>query len=149
MTTTHDEAYPCGPAADGLDTEHWHGLRQGELRIQRCATCRAWLWGPRRICGHCHGFDLTWEAVPAQGTVYTWCRSRHPYMSELADLLPYVSVLVELPHAGNVRVLGLLTGDTDGVRIGDEVVGHIEQPATAEWPLLRWRRAAQTPEGER
>lgn len=142
------EPYPCGPAEDGLDTAYWQGLREGELRIQRCASCKTWLWGPRRICGHCHSFDLTWEAVTATGTVYTWSRSWYPYMSELADLLPYVTVLVELPQAGNVRVLGILTGDADEVRIGEEVVGHIEQPATAAWPVLRWRKASAQ-EGER
>jgi hypothetical protein len=55
--------------------------------------------------------------------------------------LPYVVALVELPHAGHRRVLGVLM-PSDGVEIaiGASVRGEIERPAAAEaWPLLRWR----------
>ncbi|MFC5747221.1 Zn-ribbon domain-containing OB-fold protein [Actinomadura rugatobispora] len=135
---------PCGPAADGLDAPYWDGLRSGELRIQRCAGCRTWLWGPRRMCPECHGFELVWEGVPATGTVYSWCRTHHPYMAEFAELTPYVTVVVELPHAGGVRLLGLLTGEGRDVRIGDRLAGHVERPADAAWPLLRWRLASRT-----
>ncbi|ROO85286.1 hypothetical protein EDD29_2828 [Actinocorallia herbida] len=128
---------PCGPAADGLDTPYWEGLRAGELRVQRCADCRAWLWGPRHICPHCHGFDLGFEPVEMTGTVYSWCRTHHPYMAEYAHLVPYVSVVVELPQADGVRLLGLLDGDS--VAIGDRVTGFLERPENAAWPLLRWR----------
>ncbi|GAA2454547.1 hypothetical protein GCM10010191_86890 [Actinomadura vinacea] len=137
---------PCGPAGDGFDAAYWEGLREGELRIQRCAGCRTWLWGPRRICPNCHGFELGWERVPPTGTVYSWCRTHHPYIAEFADLVPYVSVVVALPQAGGVRLLGLLTGDDDAeVRIGDRLTGYVDTPAGAEWPLLRWRRGEGAP----
>ncbi|MET7773212.1 OB-fold domain-containing protein [Nocardia sp. NPDC005366] len=132
---------PWGPAADGLDQPYWDGLRAGELRLQRCARCRAWIWGPQWICGNCHTFDPGWEPVDPVGIVYSWSRSHYPFITELADRVPYVTVLVALPNAGNRRVLGILTGaDTDRVRIGDAVAGHIELDEGATWPLLRWRR---------
>lgn len=149
MTVTDLEPYPSGPSAHGLDREHWEGLRRGELLAQRCASCAQWLWGPRAICPRCHGFDLVWEKAPTSGRVYTWCRSHYPYVSELADLLPYVTVLAELPEAGGIRMLGLLAADSDPVSIGDEVTAVIEQPATAEWPVLRWRRAGGAGGGEK
>ncbi len=140
--------YPWGPADDGLDQPYWDGLREGELRVQRCGQCGVWIWGPQWICGACHTFDPGWEAVEPVGTVYSWARSHYPFITELADRIPYVTVLVELPAAGNRRVLGILTGDDAGsVRIGERVVGHIERDAGATWPLLRWRR--ETTEGAR
>ncbi|MCX4098457.1 Zn-ribbon domain-containing OB-fold protein [Nocardia sp. alder85J] len=137
---------PWGPAEDGVDRPYWEGLRAGELRLQRCTGCHAWIWGPQWICAHCHTFDPGWESVDAVGTVYTWSRSWYPFISELPVALPYVTVLVELPHAGNRRVLGILTdaGAGDTPRIGEAVTGHIELDEGATWPLLRWRRSATT-----
>ncbi|RYG11780.1 MAG: DNA-binding protein, partial [Burkholderiales bacterium] len=50
--------------------------------------------------------------------------------------------LVELPHAGNVRMVGNLLGDPlQEVRIGAEVVGAYEHRAEASsaCSLLQWR----------
>ncbi|MGW5383114.1 Zn-ribbon domain-containing OB-fold protein [Nocardia sp. NPDC003963] len=132
----------AGPAADGVDAGYWQGLAAGELRLQRCTDCGLWLWGPRWMCGRCRNFELSWAAVEAVGTVYSWSRTRHPFISELAGEVPYVTVLVELPRAGNRRVLGLLVDPVgaDDIRIGDRVRGVVQQPAGTRWPLLRWRR---------
>jgi uncharacterized OB-fold protein len=76
------------------------------------------------------------------GTVYSWSRSWYPFITELADRTPYITVLVELPGAGNRRVLGILLGDeTQNIRIGDTVAGEFERDEGSTWPLLRWRRA--------
>lgn len=140
--------YPWGPAEDGLDQPYWDGLVAGELRLQRCGNCQEWIWGPQWICGACHTFDPGWESVEPVGTVYSWSRSHYPFITELADHIPYVTVLVELPAAGHRRVLGILTGDDAAdIRIGERVVGHIDLDEGATWPLLRWRR--ETTEGAR
>ncbi|MEV5651112.1 OB-fold domain-containing protein [Nocardia sp. NPDC052254] len=132
----------AGPAADGVDTGYWQGLREGELRLQQCAACDRWWWGPRWMCGDCRAFELSWVAVDPVGTVYSWSRTRHPFIPELAAELPYVTVLVELPQAGNRRVLGLLADPVgaDDVRIGDPVRGVVQHPEGARWPALRWHR---------
>ncbi|WP_420750323.1 Zn-ribbon domain-containing OB-fold protein [Rhodococcus sp. O3] len=136
-----------GPYADGLDLPYWEGLRAGELRLQRCAACDLWIWGPRWMCGRCSTFDPDWVAVEPHGRVFSWSRTWHPFVPELAGDLPYITALVELPHAGGRRVLGLLaeSGDT-GIAIGDHVTGVIAQPSDAPWPLLRWRRVSASSE---
>ena len=134
---------PWGPAADGVDQPYWDGLAVGELRLQRCADCRTWIWGPQSICGDCHSFRIDWESVDPVGVVYSWTRSWYPYIEELADTIPYVSVLVELPAAGGRRVLGILADDADTVpTIGETVVGRFDSAGPGPWPLLRWHRAA-------
>ncbi len=132
--------FPWGPASDGVDTPYWDGLIEGELRMQRCTACRAWIWGPQWLCPHCHTFDPGWEPVEPTGTVYSWSRSWYPFISELPVALPYVTVLVELPEAGNRRVLGILhESDADTtIRIGDPVSGLFVRDPGATWPLLRW-----------
>lgn len=134
----------AGPAHDGVDTGYWEGLRAGELRLLQCGSCASWIWGPRWMCGHCHSFDLEWARVEAQGRVYSWTRSWHPFIAELGDHLPYVSLLVELYGADSSRVLGLLAeNDTEGIAIGDEVSGIIQVPEDSSWPVLRWQRTVR------
>jgi uncharacterized OB-fold protein len=144
VTATQVEPYPAGPAADGRDLPYWQALRNGQVVVQQCRRCQTWLPGTRTMCTRCHSFHLSWNPVVAEGRVFTWCRSHHSYMSELADLNPYVSVVVELPGAGGVRVLGMLDPDSDDVAIGDPVVGSIVEPPNSQWPVLRWTRVART-----
>jgi uncharacterized OB-fold protein len=55
---------------------------------------------------------------------------------------PYIAVLVELPHADGVRMVGNLLGDpTQEVVIGTEVEGVFEHHGDSDPPysLLQWR----------
>src|SRR5581483_10782602 len=84
---------------DGIDKPYWEGTRKGELRVQRCTKC---------------------------GT-FRWERPWHPVHPALKGHGPYVVVLVELPDAGNVRMLGNLLGDPQQeVKIGAEVQAVFE-----------------------
>jgi uncharacterized protein len=131
-----------GPSPDGLDEPHWTALRTGRLKLQRCNHCHTWTWSPRPICPACHSFDMGWEDVEPAGTVYSWTRTWQPFAPESTGHLPYVVVLVELAAAGGSRVMGVLAhADGHTPRIGDRVVGVIEQPPDdLHWPLVRWHR---------
>ena len=68
----------------------------------------------------------------------------HPVHPALREHGPYVVVLVELPEAGKVRVVGNLLGDPhQDVRIGAAVRGVFEHHADAGRPfaLLQWTLA--------
>jgi uncharacterized protein len=55
---------------------------------------------------------------------------------------PYLAVLVELPHAGGVRMVGNLLGDPmQEVAIGADVEGVFEYHRNSDPPytLLQWR----------
>lgn len=125
-----------GPSHTGVDVPHWDGLRAGELRIQRCAGCRRWIWGPQPICPTCHAFDPGWEAVEPSGVIYSWTRTWQRFHPTAA--VPYTVVLVELPHAGGRRVFGMYAAAEDPV-IGARVRGEFEPaPDDHSWPLVRW-----------
>lgn len=130
------------PAADGLDRAYWEGTRQHELRIQRCRACGTWQWGPEWVCHHCHSFDVGFEAVEPHGVLYASERVWHPVHPALVDAVPYVVALVELPSAGNVRVIGNLIADaTVDVPIGTRVRAVFEDHDDADPPytLVHWQ----------
>ena len=130
------------PEPDGLDAPYWEGTRQNELRVQRCRSCRTWLWGPEWMCHHCLSFDLEWQRVEGRGVIYSWERAWHPVHPALKGSPPYIVVLVELPLAGHVRMIGNLLGDPhQDVRIGAPVEAVFEPHDDAKTPytLVQWR----------
>ena len=125
-------------APDGLDQEFWDSARRHELKVQRCRQCRTFLFGPEWICHQCHSFDLEWVKVPARGRIYSWERVWHPVHPALREACPYVIVLVELPYAGNVRMLGNLLGDPQQeIEIGAEVEAVFEDHD--KFTLIQWQ----------
>jgi len=130
------------PESHGLSAPFWEGLQHGQLRVQHCHACGRWQFGPQWLCHECHSFDLAWEPVAATGTIYSWARVWHPVHPSLKDQGPYLVVLVELAHAGCVRMLGNLLGDPmQDVVIGTRVDGQFEDHPDGEPPfsLLQWQ----------
>jgi uncharacterized OB-fold protein len=128
---------------DGLSAPYWKGLRQGRLLVQRCVGCGTWQFGPEWICHHCHAFDLSWTEVEPTGRIYSWERVWHPSHAALKQHGPYVAVLVELPSAGDVRMVGNLLGNPQqAVVIGEEVEGVFEHhlESNPAFSLLQWQR---------
>jgi hypothetical protein len=136
------------PAADGLDAEHWAALARHELAVQRCNGCGRHQWGPEWVCHRCRSFDLGWAVVEPRGVIYSWERVWHPVHPVLAEACPYVVVLVELPHADGVRMVGNLHGDpTAPVPIGAEVDAVFEDHFDGEPPytLVQWQLGEASP----
>lgn len=132
-----------GPARarGGLDDPFWDATKRHELVIQRCNQCRTWQMGPEWICHKCHTLDMGWEQVEPKGIIYSWERCWHHVHKALKGFGPYLAIIVELPHAGGVRLIGNLLGDPmQEVQIGAEVVGVFEDHEEGE-TLLQWRLA--------
>jgi uncharacterized protein len=127
---------------DGLSAPYWAGLQQNRLLVQRCDHCATWQFGPEWICHSCHAFELTWTEIEPAGRIFSWERVWHPSHAALKARGPYLAILVELPHAGDVRMVGNLLGDPQqSFAIGDEVEGVFEhhQDADPAYSLLHWR----------
>lgn len=137
----HGLPYPV-PTADGLDRPFWEGTRRHELWVQHCASCATWQWGPEWICHVCHTFRPAWEQVPPTGRIYSWQRPWHPVHPALADFGPYLILLVELPDAGGIRMVGNLVGDQrSSIEIGATVEAVFEDhdDGPAPYTLVQWR----------
>lgn len=146
-TTTRDSYLPPGlpipvPEADGLSAPYWRALRENRLLVQRCTGCGTWQFGPEWICHRCHRFDPAWVEVSPRARIYSWERVWHPVHPCLKERGPYLAVVVELPHAGHVRMLGNLLGDAmQDVVIGSDVEGVFEHHENARpaFTLMQWR----------
>lgn len=129
---------------DGLSAPYWAGLRQNRLLVQRCSDCHAWQFGPEWICHQCHSFDVRWTEVEPRGRIFSWERVWHPSHAALKQHGPYLAILVTLPHAGDIRMIGNLLGDPmQSVVIGSTVEGVFEHHPDSDPPysLLQWRAA--------
>jgi uncharacterized OB-fold protein len=130
------------PERNGLSAPYWRGLADGVLKVQRNPRTGAFQWPPQWIAYDDQGFDLDWVEVAPRGVIYSWTRVWHPVHPALRDGCPYIVVVVELPEAGSVRMLGNLLGDPrQDVPIGADVEAVFEHHADAEPPytLAQWR----------
>ena len=127
---------------DGLSAPYWAGLRRNRLMVQRCSHCSTWQFGPEWICHQCHAFDPEWTEIDPRGRIFSWERVWHPSHPVLKEHGPYLAVLVEIPHAGGVRMVGNLLGDpVQTISIGTDVEGVFEHRPNSDPPysLLHWR----------
>lgn len=125
------------------DDEFWRGLEDGVFQLPRCTSCNAWMWPAHHRCGGCGSWQFEWIAMEPVGKIFTYTRSRYAFdrVLERAEDVPYVSVVTEIPEAGNARVMGVLTGDETGLAIGAPVRGIIlpPNPKTKNYPSICWQ----------
>ena len=74
---------------------------------------------PVPICYNCRSFDFTWTPVERRGVVYSYIISYHPVHPSPQDHPSYNIALVELPHAGDVRMVGnVIDAAKEEVQVG-------------------------------
>jgi uncharacterized OB-fold protein len=132
------------PEPNGLSAPYWEGLKREALMVQRNAKTGVYQFPPQWIAHDTQTFDVEWVEVEPKGVIYSWTRVWHAVHPALNDACPYVVVVIELTHAGNVRMLGNLLGDPrQEVVIGAKVECVFEHHPAAEPPftLAQWRLA--------
>jgi uncharacterized OB-fold protein len=133
------------PERNGLSAPFWEGVREEVLKVQRNPKTGVYQWPAQWINHDDQSFDVEWVEVAPKGVIYSWTRVWHPVHPALKDAGPYIVVVVELPHAGKVRMLGNLLGDPrQEVVIGAPVEAVFEHHNDAEPPftLVQWRVTA-------
>lgn len=61
------------------ETAHyWEGARQGELRLQRCDSCKEAYFPPRPFCPECGSREVRVEKASGRGRLYSYVISHMP-----------------------------------------------------------------------
>lgn len=125
-----------------LYSPYWEGTRNETLKVQRNPATGVFQWPAQWISHDTQSFELEWVDVAPKGVIHSWTRIWHPVHPALKDAVPYIVVIVELPHAGQIRMLGNLLGDPlQEIEIGSEVEAVFEHHNDADpaFTLVQWR----------
>ena len=105
------------PIPEPENQPFWDALNEGELRIQRCASCGTRRHPPRPMCGECQSMDAEWAALSGAGSVYSYIVSHQAIHPALVDQVPFATVLVELDE-GPRLISNLVDVDPEQITIG-------------------------------
>ncbi len=100
----------------------WLAAAEHRLVVPRCTTCATFRLPPSAFCWKCRAQGVEWVERLGAGTVYSFTVVRHPLMPDLADTVPHVPAVVELPDTDGCRLIGAMTDcAVSDVRIGLDV----------------------------
>ena len=71
----------------------WEGCKDGELRIQRCASCDHAYFPPRPFCPKCAHREVRWVKASGKGKLYSYVIHHRPMPGFTP---PYSIAVVEL-----------------------------------------------------
>jgi uncharacterized OB-fold protein len=97
--------FPLPDVEDELTKEFFAGATRHELVIPRCAGCDAWVWYPEPTCPSCGTGAPTWTKTSGHGRLFSWAVVRRPFLPAFAEMVPFVTALVSLDEAPEVRIV--------------------------------------------
>ena len=124
------------PEPSDVSRPYWEGLTEGELRLQRCAQCRRYVFYPRRFCPHCLCERLDWVPASGRGKVYSYTIVRRAMNPAFAAEVPYVFAIVELEVGPRVTT-NIVNCPPEDVRVDMPVKAAYDR-VTAEISLLKF-----------
>jgi len=111
------------PVPDEASAPFFEGAARGELMLQRCRSCGAFMWPVRARCIECFAGDLEWKAASGRAELYSFVvvHQRYPGFEE-----PYVLATVETPEGVrfNTSIIG---ADADELSIGMQLTVAFER----------------------
>lgn len=96
--------FPLPDLDDPLTAEFFAGAARHELTIPRCTACDKWVWYPEPACPTCGG-ELEWQPTSGRGRLYSWAVVQRPFLPAFAEMTPFVTALVTLEEAPEVRIV--------------------------------------------
>jgi uncharacterized OB-fold protein len=117
MTQTVETPQKPVPQPDDVSRPFFEGAQRGELRIQRCDGCGAYLTPGSRLCTECLGEALSWTAASGRATLHTFAIMYQRYHPGFAEEIPYNIAVVELAEGPrlNTNIIGVANAD---LRVG-------------------------------
>ena len=118
---------------------YWQGLKEHQIRLQRCKDCGAWTHPPFPFCHSCLSRNREFVTLSGRGTVYSYTVTRRAMHPDFAGDVPYTIIYVKTEE-GPFIVSWLEGVEPDNVRIGMPVVATFEE-IDDETTLHRFRIA--------
>ena len=83
------------PVPDEASAPFFEGAARGELMLQRCTACGAFMWPVKARCVECFSGDVEWAPAGGRAVLYSFAvvHQRYPGFDE-----PYVVATVETPE---------------------------------------------------
>jgi uncharacterized OB-fold protein len=110
--------FPLPDLDDELTREFFAGAARGELVIPRCTGCDAWVWYPEPTCPGCGG-QPAWRPTSGRGRLFSWAVVRRPFLAAFAEMTPFVTALVALEEAPEVRIVSYVVEADPGALAPD------------------------------
>jgi uncharacterized OB-fold protein len=127
------------PGPSEVSRPFWDGLRDGELRIQRCEECERHVFYPRTVCPNCLSDRLEWVKVSGRGTLYSYTVVRRAMNPAFQEDVPYVYAIVELEEGPRVTT-NVVNCALEALRV-DMPVKALYDNVTPETALLKFEPA--------
>ena len=83
----------------------WEAARAHKLVAAACADCGQFRMPPTPFCPHCRSQAIDWRELSGDGVLYSYTIVARAIMPEMADNIPYVPALVDLPDAPGTRLI--------------------------------------------
>lgn len=96
------------PAISSLSRPYWEGLKQRELRMQKCDGCGLIWFPPSPLCPACWSRKFAWTLLSGRGRLNSWVIFHQGYFRSFEREIPYNVVEVELVEGP--RLLSNLVG---------------------------------------
>jgi uncharacterized protein len=96
--------FPLPDVEDPLTAEFFAAAARHELSIPRCAACDRFVWYPEPVCPGCGG-ELTWTVTSGDARLFSWAVVQRPFLPAFAEMVPFVTALVSLEAAPEVRIV--------------------------------------------
>jgi uncharacterized OB-fold protein len=100
------------PVPDEASAPFFEGSARGELMLQRCASCGAFMWPVKPRCVECFSGEVEWTPASGRAELYSFVvvHQRYPGFEE-----PYVVATVETPEGVrfNTSIVGADPGELE------------------------------------
>ena len=108
----------------------WQAATEHRLVVPRCTSCGTFRLPPSPFCFHCRAQEVEWIDHDGAGEIYSFTVIRHAVIPQVAEALPFVAAVVELPGTDGCRLVGnVVDCEPTDVRIG--------LPVTLDWYDVR------------
>ena len=128
------------PTITSLNRPYWDGLKERELRMQKCDGCGLIWFPPSPLCPNCWSRKFAWTKLSGRGRINSWVVFHQAYFRSFENDVPYNVVEVELEEGP--RILSNLVGLASSEIHSGMPVEMVFDDVTEEIALAKFKPSA-------